>query len=99
LSAAARARSRLASRNASHFGATSLSRIPVPDKNNGKDELALVRENRAVIRELQRMQKEPGHVSAWAPKTAPVADAAVPGTAVPAQRMRMRQALQRPKKF
>jgi hypothetical protein len=56
-----------------------------------KEELALVRENHgAVIRELQRMQKEPGYVSAWTPKTAPAADAAAPDTAVQAQGMRMR---------
>jgi hypothetical protein len=56
-----------------------------------KDELALVRENHgAVIRELQRMQKEPGYVSAWTPKTALAVDAAAPDTAVPAQGMRMR---------
>jgi hypothetical protein len=35
LSAAAGTRSRLALRNASHFGATSMSRIPIPDKNYG----------------------------------------------------------------
>jgi hypothetical protein len=35
-----------------------------------KDDLALVRENHgAVIRELRRMQNEPGYVSAWTPKT------------------------------
>ena len=35
-----------------------------------KDELALVRENHnAVIRELQRMQDQPGYVSTWTPKT------------------------------
>jgi hypothetical protein len=34
-----------------------------------KDELALVRENHgAVMRELQRMQNEPGYVSEWEPK-------------------------------
>jgi hypothetical protein len=36
-----------------------------------KDELALTRENHAaVMRELKRMQDEPGYVSAWEPKTA-----------------------------
>jgi DUF1680 family protein len=36
-----------------------------------KDELALTRENpAAVMRELKRMQDEPGYVSAWEPKTA-----------------------------
>lgn len=35
-----------------------------------KDELALVRENHsAVMRELKRMQDEPGYVSEWEPKT------------------------------
>ena len=35
-----------------------------------REELLLVRENhRAVIRELQRMQDEPGYVSSWTPKT------------------------------
>ena len=35
-----------------------------------KDELALVRENHsAVMRELKRMQDEPGYVSEWRPKT------------------------------
>jgi DUF1680 family protein len=35
-----------------------------------KDELALTRENHAaVMRELKRMQDEPGYVSAWEPKT------------------------------
>lgn len=35
-----------------------------------QDELALARENHgAVIRELQRMQNEPGYVSTWEPKT------------------------------
>ena len=35
-----------------------------------KDELALTRENHdAVMRELRRMQDEPGYVSAWEPKT------------------------------
>lgn len=34
-----------------------------------KDELALVRENHgAVMRELKRMQDEPGYVSEWEPK-------------------------------
>jgi hypothetical protein len=34
-----------------------------------KDELTLTRGNHAaVMRELKRMQDEPGHVSAWAPK-------------------------------
>jgi hypothetical protein len=34
-----------------------------------KDELALVRENHgAIIRELQRMQEEPGYVSSWEPE-------------------------------
>ncbi|MDR2744703.1 MAG: DEAD/DEAH box helicase family protein [Desulfovibrio sp.] len=36
-----------------------------------KDDLALTRENHgAVMRELQRMQNEPGYVSAWEPKEA-----------------------------
>jgi len=36
-----------------------------------KGELALTRENHdAVMRELRRMQDEPGYVSAWEPKTA-----------------------------
>ena len=35
-----------------------------------RDELALIRENHgAIIRELQRMQEEPGYLSAWEPKT------------------------------
>ena len=35
-----------------------------------KDELTLVRENHsAVMRELKRMQDEPGYVSEWRPKT------------------------------
>ncbi|MDR0339810.1 MAG: hypothetical protein LBH65_05995, partial [Desulfovibrio sp.] len=36
-----------------------------------KDELVLTRDNHAaVMRELKRMQDEPGYVSAWEPKTA-----------------------------
>jgi hypothetical protein len=50
------------------------------------EELAVEREKHgAIIRELQRMQKEPSYASAWTPKTAQAADAAVP-----AQGMRMR---------
>ena len=34
-----------------------------------KEEIALVRQNHgAVMRELQRMQNEPGYVSSWEPK-------------------------------
>jgi pyruvate-formate lyase len=48
-----------------------------------KDELALTRENHsAVMRELKRMQDEPGYVSAWEPKTAQDAEQAVPVAAM-----------------
>ena len=44
-----------------------------------KDELALTRENHAaVMRELRRMQDEPGYVSVWEPKTALDVEQAAP---------------------
>ena len=50
-----------------------------------KDELALVRENHnAVIRELQRMQDQPGYVSTWTPKTS-LTDSVLPVPPVPSQ--------------
>jgi hypothetical protein len=50
LSAAAGTRSRLASRNASHFGATSLSHIPIPDKNNDNFYLELELDVQSTLR-------------------------------------------------
>ena len=50
-----------------------------------KDELAVTRENHAAaMRELKRMQDEPGYVSAWEPKTALDVEQATPD---PAMRM------------
>jgi hypothetical protein len=44
-----------------------------------KDELALTRDNHAaVMRELKRMQDEPGYVSTWEPKTAMDVEQAAP---------------------
>jgi hypothetical protein len=48
-----------------------------------KDELVLTRENHAtVMRELKRMQDEPGYVSTWEPKTALAMEQAAPTAAM-----------------
>jgi hypothetical protein len=58
LPAAARARSRLASRNASHFVAASLPRIPIPNKRNVYLEWELLQSNQP----FQSRDKEVVHV-------------------------------------
>jgi hypothetical protein len=59
LSAAAGTRSRLASRNASHFGATSCRAIPIPDKNYDNFNLELELDT---IRELCKYIPTPLHI-------------------------------------